>query len=92
MWHHATASHVKDTQASSQKTLYELFQKDEETKLSEQCPKELDGANVTELQVASSSISPQAVDIIVIDDEPSPPRPKVLRGVIRGSVWPNHSE
>ncbi|KAG1907183.1 uncharacterized protein F5891DRAFT_1000463 [Suillus fuscotomentosus] len=69
-------------QASAQKTLHDLFQKDEQTKHSEEDSKELDGAN------ASSSIHP--VDIIVIDDEPTPPRPKALRRAIRDSVRQNH--
>ncbi|KAG2348913.1 hypothetical protein BDR05DRAFT_1055839 [Suillus weaverae] len=73
-------------QASAQKTLYDLFQKDEEKKPSEEGSKELDGASATE--VASSSIHP--VDVIVIDDEPTPPRPKAPRRVIRDSVRQNH--
>ncbi|OAX43492.1 hypothetical protein K503DRAFT_847156 [Rhizopogon vinicolor AM-OR11-026] len=79
-------------QTSSQKTLYDLFQKDEETKLSEEGLQELDGANATKPEVPSSSNPPLLVDIIVIDDEPSPPRPKAPRKVIRGSVRANQNQ
>lgn len=68
-------------QASAQKTLYDLFQKDEETKPSEEGSKGLDEVNT------SSSI--HSVEIIVIDDEPTPPRPKARR-VIRDSVRQNN--
>lgn len=86
------ASHVKDTQVSGQKTLYELFQKDEETKLPDEGPRELDEANQIKYEVASSSNRPLPVDVIVIDDEPSPPRPKAPHRIIRASIQTKQSE
>jgi hypothetical protein len=50
----------------------------------------MDGVNATEPDVASKRSL--AVDVIIIDDEPSPPRPKEPRSVIRGSVRAGHSE